>query len=231
MGDITAAPHEPVAGGPRMKLHHFFRSSASFRVRIALNLKEISWEAVSVDLRAVPPQQRSAEFLALNPLGLVPVLTDQSSAFTQSLAIIEYLEETFPNPALLPKQAADRARARSLALAIACDIHPLGNLRILNYLRSEYQRDEDSVNAWVRRWVGDGFSALGIQAQALGDGRHLFGASVTLADICLFPQMYNARRFGCDLTPYPTLGAVCAHLQTISAFANAAPEAFGAITR
>jgi maleylacetoacetate isomerase len=209
-----------------MKLYHYYRSSAAYRVRIALNLKGLPWESVSVDLRPSASAQRTPEFLALNPQGLVPVLADGALTLTQSLAILEYLEERHPQPPLLPAGPADRAQVRSLALAVACDIHPLGNLRVLNYLRSSFGADERAVHAWLAEWIGTGFRALEERARRLsGDGRHLYGGAVTLADVCLVPQMYNARRFECDLGPYPTLRSITAHLEGLPAFARAAPEA------
>ena len=209
-----------------MKLYHYFRSSASYRARIALNFKAIDWEAVPVDLREPASAQRTPEFLALNPHGSVPVLVDGDNTITQSLAILEYLEEAYPQPPLLPHSPAERAQVRSLAFAIACDIHPLGNLRVLNYLRSALKADEDAVNAWVAQWIARGFGALELDVQRTSaDGRHMFGAAVTLADVCIVPQMYNARRYHCDLTPFPTLRAICAHLEMLPAFAQAAPDA------
>jgi maleylacetoacetate isomerase len=209
-----------------MKLYGYFRSSAAFRVRIALNLKGLDYETVSVDLRAPTSAQRKPEFLALNPEGLVPVLIDGERTLTQSLAIIEYLEETHPSPPLLPRAAGERAQVRALALAVACDIHPLNNTRVLSYLRGPLGRDEQQVNAWYAHWIGHGLAALEQQAQrSSADTRHMFGKSVTLADVLLVPQMYNARRFKCDIEPYPTLRAITEHLQTLPAFANAVPEA------
>jgi maleylacetoacetate isomerase len=209
-----------------MKLYHYYRSSASYRVRIALNLKGLTWQSAPVDLRPGASAQRTPEFLAVNPQGLVPVLADGALTLTQSLAIIEYLDERHPQPPLLPAGAADRAQVRSLALAVACDIHPLGNLRVLNYLRSSFAAEEGAVNAWLAEWIGAGFRALEERARRLsGDGRHMFGSAVTLADVCLVPQMYNARRFKCDLAPYPTLRAIGEHLESLPAFARAAPEA------
>jgi maleylpyruvate isomerase len=209
-----------------MKLYHYFRSSASYRARIALNFKAIDWEAVPVDLREPASAQRTPEFLALNPHGSVPVLVDGDNTITQSLAILEYLEEAYPQPPLLPHSPAERAQVRSLAFAIACDIHPLGNLRVLNYLRSALKADEDAVNAWVAQWIARGFGALELDVQRTSaDGRHMFGAAVTLADVCIVPQMYGARRYHCDLTPFPTLRAICAHLEMLPAFAQAAPDA------
>jgi maleylacetoacetate isomerase len=209
-----------------MKLYGYFRSSAAYRVRIALNLKGLSYESVPVDLRAPASAQHSPEFLALNPEGLVPVLVHGDRTLTQSLAILEYLEEVRPQPPLLPEAAADRAQVRALALAVACDIHPLNNTRVLNYLRTPLAADDATVNAWYAHWVACGLRALEAQVVRLGSGgRHMFGDSVTLADICLVPQMYNARRFECDVTPYPTLCSISAHLETLPAFARAAPEA------
>jgi maleylacetoacetate isomerase len=207
-----------------MKLYTYFRSSAAYRARIALNLKGLTHEAVPIDLR--PGAHRLPEYLAVNPQGLVPALEEGGTVIGQSLAIIEYLEEAYPLPPLLPRAPLDRARVRSLALAIACDIHPLNNLRVLNYLRSPLAHDDAAVNAWYRHWVAEGFRALEEEAKrASGDGRHMFGGEVTLADVCLVPQMFNARRFKCDVEPFPTLRAICSHLETLPAFAQAAPDA------
>jgi maleylacetoacetate isomerase len=209
-----------------VKLYGYFRSSAAYRVRIALNLKGVAYEAVPVDLRPGANAQHSPAFVALNPQGLVPVLVDGERIVTQSLAIIEYLDEVRRQPPLLPEAAADRAQVRALALAIACDIHPLNNTRVLGYLRAQLGADEAAVNAWYAHWVTRGLRALEAQVARLGsDGRHMFGGAVTLADVCLVPQMYNARRFRCDVTPCPTLLSICAHLETLPAFARAAPEA------
>lgn len=208
-----------------MKLHTYYRSSAAYRVRIALNLKGLAYESLPRHLSRGGGEQRRPEFLALNPQGLVPVLEDDGSALTQSLAIIEYLEETHPEPPLLPRAPRARARVRALALAIACDIHPLNNLRVLNYLRAPLGFDAAAVDSWYRHWIACGFVALEKQAAcATGDRRHLIGDVVSLADVCLVPQMYNARRFGCDLEPYPTLRAISAHLEGLPVFARAAPE-------
>lgn len=207
-----------------MKLYTYFRSSAAYRVRIALNLKGIGHESVPVDLR--PGRHRQPDYLARNPQGLVPALEDGGAVIGQSLAIIEYLEEIQPQPPLLPRSALERARVRSLALAIACDIHPLNNLRVLNYLRSPLGHDEAAVDTWYRHWIAEGFRALEEEARrSSGDGRHMFGAEVTLADVCLVPQMFNAHRFKCNVEPFPTLRAICAHLETLPAFARAAPAA------
>lgn len=207
-----------------MKLYTYFRSSAAYRVRIALNLKGIAYEAVPVDLR--PGVHRQPDYLARNPQGLIPALEDGGCVIGQSLAIIEYLEETHPRPPLLPSSPLDRARVRSMALAIACDVHPLNNLRVLNYLRSPLGHDEAEVDTWYRHWIAEGFRALEEEAKrAGGDGRHLFGTQVTLADVCLVPQMLNARRFKCNVEPFPTLRAICTHLETLPEFSRAAPDA------
>ena len=207
-----------------MKLYTYFRSSAAYRVRIALNLKGVPYEAVPIDLR--PGAHRRPDYLARNPQGLIPALDDAGTVIGQSLAVIEYLEETHPQPPLLPRPPLDRARVRSMALAIACDMHPLNNLRVLNYLRSPLGHDEAAVDTWYRHWIAEGFRGLEEEAKrASGDGRHMFGTQVTLADVCLVPQMLNARRFKCNVQPFPTLQAICAHLEALPEFARAAPEA------
>ncbi|HEV2285560.1 MAG TPA: maleylacetoacetate isomerase [Steroidobacteraceae bacterium] len=210
-----------------MKLHHYYRSSASYRVRIALGLKGLAYETVAIDLKPGVNAQRSAEYLALNPEGLVPVLQDGAVTLTQSLAIIEYLDETHPVPPLLPRAPAARARVRGLALVVACEMAPLNNSGVLSYLKGTLGLDEAAVNAWYARWIARGFEALEQEvASTSGDGLHMFGSEVTLADVCIVPQMYNARRFQCDLAPYPRLRGICAHLESLPAFARAVPEAF-----
>lgn len=206
-----------------MKLYTYFRSSAAYRVRIALNLKGLAYGSIPVNLS--PGEHRRPEYLALNPQGLVPALEDGGVLIGQSLAILEYLEETQPQPQLLPRAPADRARVRSLALCIACDVHPLNNLRVLNYLRS-MGNDQDALDRWYRHWISEGLRALEEEAKRFSaDGRHLFGDVITLADVCLVPQMFNARRFNCDLTPYPVLSAISGHLESLPEFARASPEA------
>jgi len=208
-----------------VKLYGYFRSSATYRVRIGLNLKGIPWQSVVVDLRAPVSAQHTREFRTLNPHGLIPVLVDGERTFTQSLAILEYLEETHPQPPLLPRDPGARAEVRALALAIACDIHPLNNLRVLNYLRGPLGHEDAAVSTWYANWIAQGFAALERDVARLsGDGRHMYGTAVTLADVCIVPQMANARRYNCDVTPYPTLRAICAHLESLPAFAQAAPE-------
>jgi maleylacetoacetate isomerase len=180
---------------------------------------------VRVDLRAGESQQSKPAYLALNPQGLVPALEDNGTTLSQSLAILEYLEETHPEPPLLPRAPLERAEVRSMALAVACDLHPLNNLRVLSYLRSPLGMSEDAVKGWYRNWITTGFRGLEEQARRRsGDGRHMFGTQVTLADVCLVPQMYNALRFKCDVEPYPTLRAISTFLSAEPAFADALPE-------
>lgn len=206
-----------------MKLYDYFRSSAAFRVRIALNLKGIRVERQFVHLRR--NEHRAADFAAINPQGLVPVLVDQGRTIAQSLAIIEYLEETHPQPPLLPATPVERARVRALALAVACDIHPLNNLRILRYLVGPLGASEEQKDTWYRHWIAVGLSALeGMLAGQDGTGCFCHGDGPTLADICLVPQVYNAERFACDLTPYPTVRRIAEACRSLSAFADAAPE-------
>jgi maleylacetoacetate isomerase len=209
-----------------MRLYTYYRSSAAYRVRIALNLKGLAYESLPVHLIRGGGEHRDAAYLAMNPQGLIPLLVDGEASIAQSLAIIEYLEDIQPQPPLLPRAPAARARARSLALAIACDIHPLNNLRVLNYLRAPLGHDAAAVSQWYRHWVACGLRALEAEAaRSRGDEPYLVGSHVTLADICLVPQMYNARRHDCDLEPYPRLNQISAHLEALPAFARAAPEA------
>ena len=208
-----------------MKLYTFFRSSASYRVRIALNLKGLAHEQIPIHLRRGGGEQFAPAYKAVNPQALVPALEDGGRVLTQSLAIIEYLEERYPEPPLLPKDPADRATVRAMALVIACEVHPIQNLRVLNYLRSELKQPEAEANRWAQHWIGLGFSALEQMARAASKhGKFCFGNSPTLADLCLVPQFSNARRFNCDLSPYPTLVQIDAHCATLPAFAKAAPE-------
>lgn len=208
-----------------MKLHGYWRSSAAWRVRIALGLKGLHFESVPVHLLRDGGEQRQPAFLGLNPQGLVPALEDQGRVLSQSLAIIEYLEETHPAPPLLPPDPASRARVRSLAQVVACDIHPLNNLRVLEYLRDDLGQDDATRTAWVRHWVTAGLSALETRlANEAGTGRFCHGDAPGLADCCLVPQLYNARRFECPLDAFPTLLRVEAACTALEAFRNAAPE-------
>jgi maleylacetoacetate isomerase len=208
-----------------LRLYTYFRSSAAFRVRIALNLKGLAYESIPTHLLRGGGEQHRPEYRAINPQGLVPALDDDGTLITQSLAIIEYLDEVHRSPPLLPGSPRDRAAIRSLAQVIACDIHPVNNLRVLQYLRNPLGHDEDAVARWNREWMSRGFAALEISiGRYSGDGRHCHGTQVTLADVCLLPQVFNARRFKLDMTPYPQLAAVASHLETLPAFAAARPE-------
>jgi maleylacetoacetate isomerase len=209
----------------RPRLHDYYRSSASYRVRIALNLKGVDYDRVSVNL--LDGAQRDEAYKALNPQGFVPMLEIDGHRLSQSVAIIAYLEQTRPEPGLLPADPAAAAHVRALALAIACDIHPLNNLRVLKYLGGTLEQPQEARDAWYRHWVSEGFVALEAMA-APRAGRLLFGDGVTLADICLVPQMYNARRFEVDLGPFPTLVRADAEASALPAFAAAHPDAIAA---
>jgi maleylpyruvate isomerase len=207
-----------------MRLYDYFRSSAAYRVRIALNLKGVvPDERTYVHLRM--GNQRAQDYLALNPQGLVPALAlDDGRVLTQSLAIVEYLDETHPEPPLLPSDAEGRARVRGIALQIACDIHPLDNLRVLNYLIGTLGVSREQKDGWYRYWIDVGFEALEKSlARDVATGRFCHGDAPTLADVCLVPQMANARRFSIDLSPYPTLRSIEAACNALPAFADAAP--------
>lgn len=207
-----------------MKLYNYFRSSASYRVRIALNLKGLPYDYAPVHLVRDGGQQHSPAYRGIAPEGLVPVLVDEDVTVHQSLAIIEYLDETHPNSPLLPSDPAGRAAVRSMALDIACDIHPLGNTRVLKYLAANYGLQKDGTDAWVRHWIGTGFDALEKRlAQSPTRGQFCYGDSPTMADIMLVPQTFNARRFGLDMGRYPAIAAIDAHCAQLAAFADAAP--------
>jgi maleylacetoacetate isomerase len=208
-------------------LFDYWRSSASYRVRIALNLKGIAYRGSSVDLAG--GAQRSADYRARNPQGFVPMLEIDGQRLTQSLAIIDYLEATRPEPRLLPADPAEAAHVRALALTVACDIHPLNNLRVLKQLTGPLGQEEAAKNGWIAHWIAEGFAALEALA-APRAGRFLFGDAPTLADICLVPQVYNARRFGVPLEEYPLLVAADAEAAALPAFAAAHPDAIAAAT-
>lgn len=206
-----------------IELHGYFRSSAAYRVRIALNLKGLEYIQHSVHLRK--GEQQNELFREMNPQGLVPVLTDESNTLTQSVAIIEYLDSQYREPSLLPLNELDRAYVRSIALAIACDIHPLNNLRVLNYLQNNLQASETQVKDWYRHWIATEFEALEMKLRKdQRRGKFCYGNSPTLADVCLVPQVANARRFDCDLTDYPVLVEIDARCNELEAFARAKPE-------
>jgi len=209
-----------------MKLYNYFRSSASYRVRIALNLKGLSYEYIPIHLRRGGGEHLQPSYKAVNPQALIPTLEDSGKVLTQSLAILEYLEERYPTPPLLPRDPADRAAVRSMALVVACEMHPLQNLRVLKYLQETLHHSEEEVQAWCRHWVSSGLDALEQMVKTTPNrGGFCFGNAPTLADLCLAPQMVNARRFGCDLTACPTLVQIDSLCRSHPAFAKAAPEA------
>lgn len=206
-----------------MKLYTYFRSSAAFRVRIALNLKGLKYEPQLVSLPK--GAHRQAEYAKVNPQALVPTLvTDAGLHLAQSLAIIEYLDEIHPRPALLPGEVAGKARVRSLSLLIACEIHPLNNLRTLQYLKRELKLGEDQVNTWYRHWIAEGLGKLEAELKAPGTGKYSHGDAPTMADCCLVPQIFNAQRYECDLAPYPTVVRVFGECMKLDAFDRAQPS-------
>lgn len=206
-----------------MKLHGYFRSSAAFRVRIALNLKGLDYDQASIHLRR--GEQRAPDYLKLNPQALVPALVDGDLVLTQSLATIEYLDETYPNLPLLPNTRDGRARVRALAQIVACEIHPLGNLRVLQYLAKELKQDEPAVQRWFNHWIALGFGAFeSLIAGHPETGRFCHGDQPTLADICLVPQVFNAKRYDLDLKPYPTLMRIFESCMAVPAFDRAQPD-------
>jgi maleylpyruvate isomerase len=205
-----------------LKLYSYFRSSAAYRARIALNLKGLAYDYVPVHLRK--GEQRADAYRAINPQALVPALVDERGTFVQSLAIIEYLEERYPQPPLLPKSAEARARVRAIALAISCDIHPLDNTRVVQYLTRTLEVTEEQKDTWYRHWIDLGLNALEKQIAAdPATGEFCHGATPTLADICLVPQLANARRAAIPLEAYPTLVRIESACLALPAFAAAAP--------
>jgi maleylacetoacetate isomerase len=206
-----------------MILYHDIQSSASVRLRIALNLKGVAVERRRVNLAM--NQQMAPEHLARNPQGLVPVLVEGGRVLTQSLAIIEYLDETHPEPALLPRRPADRARIRGLAGIVACDIHPIDNMRVRRYIVDPLGYDDKMVGQWFNHWIAVGLAAFErLVADDPRTGEFCHGDAPGLADICLFPQMLNANRYALDLTPYPTLRRIFEHCAALAAFEQARPE-------
>lgn len=209
-----------------MKLYDYFRSTACYRVRIALNIKGIAYEKVDIHLINDGGQQHSAEYSVINPQHLVPSLEVNGQIVHQSLAIIDYLDETFPSPALLPQDPMQRAMVRSLALIIACDMHPLNNLRVLNQLKREFHADEEHVMQWYHHWLRAGFNAFETKLRSLQRSQDLcVGDSISLADLCLIPQVYNAKRFHFPLQDYPLICKINDYCCSLEAFQQAAPEA------
>ena len=207
-----------------LALYSYYRSSASYRVRIALNLKKIDYEIRPVHLLKDGGRQRQPDYLAINPQGLVPVLKVDDAVISQSSAIIEYLEEVYPEPPLLPKSAMERARVRSLVQLIACEIHPLNNLRVLQYLKNNLDF-EDAGTSWYCHWIREGFTAFEQMLKANGHrDPFCYGETPGMADVFLIPQVYNALRFSCDIKPYPLIDSIYQNCIRLPAFKDAAPE-------
>ena len=206
-----------------MKLYSFFASSASFRVRIALNLKALDYDTVPIQLRKDGGQNLTPEYVNINPQGLVPTLIDEGSNIPQSIAIIEYLEEKYPDIPVLPEKPEDRAIVRAMALAIACDVHPLNNSGVLRYLRQEMQQSEKAISRWYEHWIQRRFNGLEQMVDNYG-GTYCYGDTITLADICLIPQIYNAKKFNCDINDYTKLLKIYDTLILHPAFEAARPE-------
>ncbi|HTQ77818.1 MAG TPA: maleylacetoacetate isomerase [Burkholderiales bacterium] len=209
-----------------MRLYTYFRSSAAFRVRIALNLKGLAYEPAFVHL--AKGEHRAPAYGTVNPQALLPTLEDHGHLLNQSLAIIEYLEETHPRPPLLPRNPFERARVRSIALLVACEIHPINNLRVLQHLKGALGRSQEQVDAWYRHWVADGLARVEAELQrkpegSVGTGAYCHGDSPTLADCCLVPQVFNAQRYQCDTTAFPAVMRVFAGCMGLDAFERAHP--------
>lgn len=206
-----------------LTLYTYFRSSAPYRVRITLNLKGLDWQPEVVWLPS--GEQGSDDYLKLNPQGLVPLLVDGQTRLTQSLAIIEYLDETKPGPRLLPSDPVDRARVRALSLLVAAEIHPLNNLRVLQYLKREGGQSQEQIEHWYRHWCAQGLAAYEQQLAKGADGRYSYGDQVTMADVCLVPQIFNARRFETPLEACPRIVSVYEECMKLDAFRRAEPAA------
>lgn len=207
-----------------MKLYDYYRSSACYRVRIALNLKQLNYEKITVHLTDNGGEQHKPDYLKVNPQALVPTLDENGNFISQSLAIIEYLDEMYPTPPLLPKTPLARAHVRGLALIIACDIHPLNNLRTTNQLRAQFSASDEQVKSWYFHWLKLGFDTIETHLEAKANkDPFCYGQSVTMADICLIPQVFNAYRFGFPLENYPRILAINEHCLSLLAFKQAAP--------
>lgn len=204
-----------------MKFYTYFRSSASYRVRIALNVKQAHYESAFISL---PKGEHNGAYKEKNPQGLLPAIEDEGEILTQSLSIIEYLDKKYPAPPLYPSDPVQRVLAQSMTLIIGCDIHPINNLRILNYLKTELKQEQDAVDKWYRHWIAEGFTALEALVRQHGSEAFCFGDRLSVVDIFLAPQIWNARRFKTDLSAFPNLVRIDAALTKLDAFKKAAPE-------
>ena len=207
-----------------INFYGYFRSSSAYRARIALNLKGLSYQFTSIHLRKDGGQQKKPAYLSVNPQGLVPTLEDGDFRVGQSLAIIEWLDETHPEPPLLPADANERAKIRAFAQIVACDIHPLQNLRVLDYLQANFGQDQQGLNRWCQHWISEGLNACEALLEQQALGRFAFGTTPTLADICLVPQVFSAQRFGVNLAGLPRVNAVVEQCNALPAFAKAHPS-------
>jgi maleylpyruvate isomerase len=207
-----------------LKLHGYWRSSAAYRLRIALNLKGLAYEHVSVNIAPVASEQKNPEFTAINPQQRVPVLETEDGMMVQSMAVLEWLEERYPETPILPGGLAERQQARALGDLIACDVHPLNNLSVLTVLRETFGADKQAISRWYADWILRGFAAFEEMIADRADGAFLFGAQPSIAEICLVPQVYNARRFDVDLSAFPKLVALDAACLVLDAFDKAAPH-------
>jgi maleylacetoacetate isomerase len=205
-------------------LYSYWRSSSAYRVRIALNLKGIEYRQKFVHLVRDGGEQHKIEYREVNPLGLVPALVHEDQTIVQSMAICEYLEETFTDIPLLPVNAVGRARVRTIAQSITSEIQPLNNLAVIHYLKNEMRQDDAAIKAWYARWIARGFSAVESWLSTADSGLYCHGDTPTLADCFLVPQVYNAERFSCDLDPYPNIRRISAQCRLLAAFDDAAPE-------
>ncbi|HFE39269.1 MAG TPA: maleylacetoacetate isomerase [Gammaproteobacteria bacterium] len=208
----------------KLSLYTYFRSSAAYRVRIALSYKGLPYESKMIHLLKNGGEENSAAYESINPQKMIPSLVDDGHIITQSLAIIEYIDEKYPEPGLLPVDLTHKAQVRSLALAIACDIHPLNNLRVIRYLYKALRADEAKRNQWMLHWMNEGFSAIEKKLASLNSKNYCYGRRVSLADLCLIPQVYNALRFDCDMRDFPRINQIYEHCMKQAEFIAASPE-------